>query len=225
MLMSPQRAAAVAVVAAGATSAGIDWTWEVPAAVGPVVVALALLSGPALGPKDDTDAEASGEETADPAWRRSLLPWGLATIAAGLIAVLLAATIFLSHRQVSASQAAADDGDLAEAGEEARTAIALTPWAMEPRRQLALVQESAGDLETAAATAAEASDRAPDDWQIWLVRARIATQRGQIDEAEADLAEARRLNPRAALFSSLRGPLPPAPPPNRPGAAAQSQGR
>jgi hypothetical protein len=226
MLVSPQRAAAVAVVAAGAASAGIDWTWEVPAAFGPVVVALALLSGPALGPEEDTDADTSAENAADPAWRRGHLPWGLATIAAGSIAVLLAMTIFLSHRQVSASQAAADDGELGQAAEEARTAIALTPWAMEPRLQLALVQESAGDLETAAATAAEASDRAADDWQIWLVRARIATQRGQIDEAEADLAEARRLNPRAALFSSLQGPLPPAPPPNSPrGAPAQSQVR
>jgi O-Antigen ligase len=223
MLVNPQRAAAVAVVAAGATSAGIDWTWEVPAAVGPVLVALALLSGPALGPKDDTDADASGEQTTGPAWRRGLLPWGLATIAAGLIAVLLAVTIFLSHRQVSGSQAAAADGDLAEAAEEARTAIALTPWAMEPRLQLALVQESAGDLEGAAAAAAEASERAPDDWQIWLVRARIATRGGQIDEAEADLAEARRLNPRAALFTALQGPLPAAPPSNRPGAATQNQ--
>jgi O-Antigen ligase len=226
MLVSPQRAAAVAVVAAGATSAGIDWTWEVPAALAPVVVALALLSGPALGPKEDTGADASGGRTADPARTRGLLPWGLATITVGLAAVLLAITIFLSHRQVSASQAAADDGDLAEAAEEARTAIALTPWAMEPRLQLALVQESAGDLEAAADTAAEASERAPDDWQIWLVRARLNTRRGEIDEAEADLAEARRLNPRAALFSSLQGPLPPAPPPTPPrGAAAQSQGR
>ncbi len=52
MLVSPQRAAAVAIVATGAASAAIEWTWEVPAAFGPLIVALALLSGPALGPEE-----------------------------------------------------------------------------------------------------------------------------------------------------------------------------
>jgi O-antigen ligase len=198
LMVDPQRAAAVAVVAAGATSAAVDWTWEVPVAFGTVVVALALLSGPALGPE---------EEAGEDADRRSLLTWGIASIAAGSIAIVLGALIFLSDREVRASQAAADDGNLASAADDARSAIALQPWAAEPRLQLALVQESAGDLDGAAKTAAEASDRAGDDWKIWLVRARIATRQGQIDAAEGDLSEAQRLNPRAPIFSSLTGPL------------------
>jgi O-Antigen ligase len=213
-ILQPERAVAVSVVATGAASAAIDWTWEVTAAFGSVVVALSLLSGPALGSEENDEADAR---------ERSLLPWGLATVATGSLAVLLAATIFLSHREVSASQEAARDGDLARAAEEARRAIALAPWASEPRLQLALVQESAGALDAAADSAGEASDRAPDNWQVWLARARIDTRRGELDAAEADLAEARRLNPRAPLFTSLSGPLPL---PQSPASAAkQSSGR
>jgi O-antigen ligase len=199
MIVGPQRAAAVAVVAAGAASAAVDWTWEVPVAFGPVLVALALLAGPALGPEEGDQADAPGQ--------RSLRPWGVATVAVGVVAILLAAAIFLSDREVASSQGAAGDGDLAAAEKDARSAIALEPWASQPRLQLALVQEVAGNLDAAAASAAEASDRAADDWKIWLVRARIATRQGELPTAIADLADARRLNPRAPLFSSLRGPL------------------
>ena len=44
--------AALAVLDAGLVSAGIDWTWELPACFGLVVLAAALLTGPAtLGPR------------------------------------------------------------------------------------------------------------------------------------------------------------------------------
>jgi hypothetical protein len=197
--LRPQRAAAVAMVAAGAASAAVDWTWEVPVAFGPVVIALALLSGPALGRAPEGRREAATD--------RPLRPWGVATVVAGSIAVLLATAILLSHRELASSQAAAGDGDPASAADDARAAIALAPWASEPRLQLALVQESAGDLKGAAKSADEASDRAEDDWKIWLVRARIAVSRNNLHAAQAYLAEARRLNPRAPLFSSLKGPL------------------
>jgi O-antigen ligase/polysaccharide polymerase Wzy-like membrane protein len=193
-----ERAAAVAVAAAGAASAGIEWTWEVPAAFGLVVVAIGLLAGPALGPPLD---ERERPE------QRGLSGWGVGALVLGWIVIVLSAAILLSEREIAESQEAARDGDLERAAEEARSAIALQPWASEPRLQLALAQESAGDLDAAADNAEEASDRAEDDWQVWLVRARIATEQGKIEEAEANLAEARRLNPRAPIFSSLSGPL------------------
>jgi hypothetical protein len=192
-----ERTPAVAVAAAGATSAGIEWTWEVPAAFALVVVAIALLAGPALGPPP---------ADSDRLDRPKLQGWGVAASALGAIAIVLAAAILLSERRIAESQEAASDGDLEKAAEEARSAIALRPWASEPRLQLALVQESAGDLDAAAARAKEASDRAENDSQIWLVRARIATEQGRIEEAEAQLEEARRLNPRGPFFSLFDGP-------------------
>jgi tetratricopeptide (TPR) repeat protein len=203
----PERAAAVALVAGGAVSAAIEWIWEVPAVFGVVVVALGLLAGPALG-------ESAGESQQPAAAGRNRFGWGLATIAFGCIALVLAAAVFLAGRDLNRSQAAASDGDLPEAADKARAAIAIEPWAADPRLQLALVQELAGDLDAAAKSAEEATDRARDNWQLWVVRARIAIEQDDLQAAESDLREARRLNPRGPIFSSLVGPLEGVPAPN-----------
>ena len=47
----------------------------------------------------------------------------------------------------------------------------------------------------------EAIQRAPNDWQLWFVRARLEVKSGDVDGARRALARARRLNPRAPFFS------------------------
>ena len=167
-----------------------------------MVIALALLSGPALGPSDE-----AGEPNDQGVPLRPLLGWGVACLVVGWLSLLLAFDTLLTARSLEASRAAARDEDFARAADEARSAIALQPWAAEPRLQLALAYEADGDLTRASEAAEEASARARDDWLIWLARARIATRDGEIDLAEAALRQARRLNPRAPLFTSLDGPL------------------
>ena len=189
--------AAAALVAAGALSAGIDWTFQIPVVFGVAVVALALLAGPSLASAGDREETATGTTRG---WR----------VAIGLIAclaLLLAGDQFLVQRGLDASQGAARDDDLSRAADEARQAIALAPWAAQPRLQLALIQESAGDLGPADTSVKAAIDRADDDWSLWLVRARIATRQGHLAEAAAALRQARRLNPRTPVFNTLKGPL------------------
>jgi hypothetical protein len=188
----------VALVATGAASAAIDWVWAVPVVFGVVVVVLGLLAGPALSPE-----ESSGNARLLP----SRPGWGIAVLLVGSASLFLAANSLLAERSLEASQAAARHDDLAEAADDARAAIALQPWASEPRLQLALVQEVAGDLDDADESIEEAINRAEDDWSLRVVSARIATLSGRLDDAHEDLAAARRLNPRTPLFNSLSGPL------------------
>jgi hypothetical protein len=192
---------ALALVATGALSAAIDWVWQIPAVFGVVVVALALLAGPSLEPAED-----GAEEEVRP---RVGFGWRIAVLSVAVAGLLLAGDQLLAKRNLDASQSAARDGDLASAADDARAAIALEPWSAAPRAQVALLQESAGDLRGADRSIREAIERSPDDWSLWLVRARIATHEGQLAEARRALAESRRLNPRAPVFNSLSGPLAP----------------
>ncbi|MGA9633667.1 MAG: O-antigen ligase family protein [Solirubrobacterales bacterium] len=191
---------AIALGAAVALSAGIEWIFQIPVVFGVGVVVMAVLSGPSLAaPLQTFEARRSGAGSR-PALKAVLTVLGCA-------AVLVAGDQFLAQRSLDASQSAARTGDLHEAAVRARRAIALEPWAAEPHLQLALVQESAGALPAAARSIEKAIEDAPDDWSLWLVRARIATRQGRLDEALSALARARRLNPRAPVFS-LTGPLP-----------------
>jgi O-Antigen ligase len=186
-----QSAAALAVVAAGAFSAATDWTWELPAVFGPVVVAVALLTGPGLQ-----------TQSAPP--RSSRRGWGLAAGGAALIAVLAAGVLMLAEVALSSSRDAVNDGDLSAAVDDATDAVALEPWSATPRLQLALVDEQAGDLAAAHRRILEAIDRSPDDWALWFTRARIEARSGDVEAANRSLARARELNPRSAVFQQLQ---------------------
>jgi Flp pilus assembly protein TadD len=75
--------------------------------------------------------------------------------------------------------------------------VAATPYL-----QLALVAELQGLLKTASAAIVQATDRAPDDWRLWLVRSRIETKRGRVYAGLQALRRARDLNPRSPLFAN-----------------------
>jgi hypothetical protein len=185
-----QSAAALGVVAAGAFSAGTDWTWEIPAVFGPVVIAAALLSGPALG---------AGRASVQKPNRG----WGFATAGVAVAALLAAGLLMLTELALTRSRDASNDGDLSAAVDDAEDAVALAPWSATPRLQLALADEDAGELAAAHRRILEAIDRSPDDWTLWLTRARIETRSGEIGPATSSLERARALNPRSPVFRQL----------------------
>ena len=196
-----ELAASLALLGAGATSAGIEVIWETPAAFAPVVLAVGLLTGPAIAHAADPVAtRAPGGQ--------ARFGWAVALLTVGWIALLAAGDAFLSQRALEESRSAARSADFGEAATRAEDAIALQPWAAEPRLQLALVHEAAGDLAQARGEAAEATGKAPDDWQVWLARARIEARSGRAAAASAALQQARRLNPRAPIFAQPSQPPP-----------------
>jgi tetratricopeptide (TPR) repeat protein len=184
-----ELAAAAAIVGAGLLSAAIDWTWQLPVVFAPVVIGGALLTGSALRER--------GIE------RRSRQALGLATLGFAWLAICAAVILMFSEARLESSRDAAADGDLAAASDDAKQAAALEPWSAGPRLQLALVDELQGDLPVARERIEQAIDRSPDDWQLWLIRARIETKLGDVDSATGSLAQARSLNPRSPLFQQL----------------------
>ncbi len=87
--------------------------------------------------------------------------------------------------------------------EEATGARQLQPWAASPYLQIALVQETAGNFPAGIEAVDAAIKRDPENWRLWLVRARIQTKAGQIAEARRSLSRAAELNPRSPLFANV----------------------
>jgi hypothetical protein len=188
-----QRAAVAALLAVAAgylLEAGIDWMWELTAVSVVAVVALGLLTGPSTVPQMVFPAERS----------RPLLA-GLAVVAA--LALIVAEGIpLLATMSIRHSQEAAAANDNKKALDDALGAKAIQPWAASPYLQIALVREQAGELPEARAAIAEAIERDETDWRLWLVKSRLETKSGLIEQARESLARARELNPRSPLLTS-----------------------
>ena len=76
----------------------------------------------------------------------------------------------------------------------------LEPWAATPYLQLALVEESAGDLAKAPKSSRRRS-AATETTGALVVASRIETRRGRNAAAARSLARARALDPRSPLFA------------------------
>ncbi|MFP5361663.1 MAG: O-antigen ligase family protein [Thermoleophilia bacterium] len=192
--------AALTAVAAGyGVSSGIDWMWEIPAVTIVGLLAIGLLTGGAtLAPADRGEAEAPAADGRRRRAARIVVPVS-AAVAIGLVALP-----WLAQREVRDSRAAALAGQPAAAIDAARAAQALTPWAASPHLQHALALEAGGDLEGARHEIARAERRAPSDWRLPLVSARIERTAGNAAGARSALQRARSLNPRSALFAPTR---------------------
>ena len=159
----------------GFAAAAVDWTWDLPAVFG--------VDGGRRGAADragDPARRPTRARTRRPAARRaagdgsppgSRCCWspGSRSAARGCCCC----------RRTRSSRAATQPrgGDLEAALDAANDAIDLQPWAAEPRTQLALVYEQAGDLDEAREAIAEAIERAPDDYRLHLLAARMAAER------------------------------------------------
>jgi tetratricopeptide (TPR) repeat protein len=114
---------------------------------------------------------------------------------AGFACIWIAGVSLLSTVQLDESRAAADEGDLDDAAENARYAAAIEPWSPEPRIELAGIEVLRGRLDEAQDAAAEAVDRAPGDFRTHLVLARILSRQAEAAEARAELERANALSP------------------------------
>jgi hypothetical protein len=181
-----EPAAALAVLIAGALAAAIDWTWQIPAAFAPVVIAIALLTGCPGGEAGD----------ASPVRRsRGRLALALATVALALVAIGAGAITLASQHSLTASRAAATRDDVVGAAASARDAARLEPFSPEPPLQLALVEEKAGNFPAAREAAGDAIDLAPGDWRVWFVAGRIDAEARNYPAALRELRRAKRLTP------------------------------
>jgi O-antigen ligase len=174
-------AAAVAVIAVAALTAAVDWTWQLPAAVAPAAIAIALVVA-------NRDGRAGGVG-------RLRVAEGLALAAFAWAAVWAAGIVFVDEALLGASRSAASRGDLATAAARAQTAASLEPFSVEPPLQLAVVERQGGDLEAARSDARRAVELASGDWRGWYVASRIAADAGRRAAAERDLHRARQLAP------------------------------
>ena len=108
--------AALAILAAGIVSAAIDWTWELSACFGLVVLAAALLTGPATLPKQPalsavTQAVDGGRGRGSRT-RPARFGLGVATLLVGWAAIWAGGTVFLTEVRLANSRSAASDPGL-----------------------------------------------------------------------------------------------------------------
>jgi hypothetical protein len=200
LVRSPETAAtpALAVLAAGATSAAMDWTWQVPAAFAPVILAAALLAGPAC--------RGAGEAARAPLIRsRSRLALGIATAVVGAGVLWASAVLLISSVRLAESRDSQADGRLTEAAVNAQDAATIEPWSADPRVQLASVELQSGHLDAAEAAALHAIENSRGDYRGWLVLAEAQERLGMDSSARAAFVRARSLSPRP-LPVELLGP-------------------
>jgi hypothetical protein len=184
-----------------AVAAGFDWVWELTA-VGVVgVAALALVTGPATETPPRLRTAAPGER--EPWAARRRFGAGLVVVLAAWAIIVAQVIPLLADRELARSREAVERRDLDEGLEAAGTARDIQPWASGPYLQLALVNEQRDELGLAQSWIYEAIDRDEQDWQLWLVAARLETKLGNVDAAERTLRRAVELNPRSPLFAGL----------------------
>jgi O-antigen ligase len=182
----------LAVMAAFAVGAGLDWFWEI-AAVG----AIFFLAAGALVALRCTQLAGPGGEggAARLGGNRYWLAFG--GLAAAWISAVALVGPLLVDREISASQDAAAKGDIAGAVSHAETARSIEPWAASPYVQLGLLAELQGDFDGAAIRLTQAIEREDRNWQLYFLRSRMWGEAEEYDASAADLDRARELNPRA----------------------------
>ena len=184
------HAALFAVCLAFAVSAGIDWYWEI-AAVGAVFfLAGGVLVAARCAQLMQLRAAGNGH--------REQRRYGLAIAGLAIAWITALALIgpLLVDREIDASKAAVADENLPSAIDHADTARSIEPWAASPYVQLGLIAEAQGEYDLAAQRISQAIDREEGNWLLYYLRARVESAGGDLEAARADLAEARRLNPR-----------------------------
>jgi O-antigen ligase len=189
----PQReryATLFAATLAFAVVAGLDWFWEIAGLGAVFFLASGVLVAARcaqLAAPPDPRLVAGGEERGF-----GLAVAGLAV--AWIAAVALIGPLLVDH-EIDASQSAAANGDLTSATSHAKTARSIEPFAATPYVQLGLIAESQGEYGVAVERLTQAIDREDRNWQYYYLRSKVEEEAGDRAAAEADLEQARHLNP------------------------------
>lgn len=184
-------AALAAVGLAFLVGAGIDWIFQLAAVSAVAFAAVGLASVTAVGPAPAGTAPRP----------RSRIALAIVALAAAWAIVCAQAIPWLAARKIGDSQAAVRQGQPQRAIAAALDAKSLEPWAAAPYLQLGLVAEQTGSYDQAHRWLLEAADRAPTDWRVWYVAARVSREAGDPRAAAREYARAKSLNPRSPLFS------------------------
>ncbi|HWN73762.1 MAG TPA: O-antigen ligase family protein, partial [Solirubrobacterales bacterium] len=183
------HAVLLAACLAFAVGAGLDWFWEI-AVLGVIFFAAA---GALVAARCQQLARRRAASNGRGEQRRFWIAIGGLAVA-WISALALIGPLLVDH-EIDASNAAAADGKLAKAIDQANTARSIEPWAASPYLQLGLLAESEGDYATAIQRLSQAIDREDGNWQLYYLRARVEHEAGDEAAAAADLEEAQRLNP------------------------------
>ncbi len=169
----------VAVIAAGAVGAAVDWTWEFPAVFGPAVVCAALLLASA---------------PTRPLARDGYL-LGVGTVVAAWVAMVAGGLVVLTELELTQSRDAASANRIGEGIDRARAAKTVQPWSSEPYTQLALLEADRGNVSQALAYLKQAEARDSEDWRLSLIEANLLLTRGDRAGAHTAIARAQSLSP------------------------------
>jgi hypothetical protein len=169
----------VAVIAAAAVGASIDWTWEIPAAFAPAVVGAGLITASAPLPRLRRDGYWLGAATVGVAW----------------VAMFSGALVVLSEIELQRSRDAALSDQVSVGIHRAEDARTVTPWSAEPYLQLALLEEEQGNFEQALHQIKQAEDRDSEDWRLPLIESRLQVRAGNVGASVLALKRARDLGP------------------------------
>ncbi|HEX3736718.1 MAG TPA: O-antigen ligase family protein [Solirubrobacterales bacterium] len=189
-------AALFGVSLAFAVGVAYDWFWQL-AMVGSVFfMATGALVAARCGQLWRARAAARARAGIDPDAaenrRFGLAIAGLAV--AWLTMIALIGPLLVDHEIHESSNAAAAE-NLESAIEHADTARSIEPWAATPYLQLGLLEQAKGEDEAAIGRFGQAIDREDHNWALYYLKAKAEHQAGQNGAAQADLAEAKRLNP------------------------------
>ncbi|MBN9622074.1 MAG: O-antigen ligase family protein, partial [Actinobacteria bacterium] len=187
----------LAISFAFAFGAAFDWFWQIAG----VTVVFFMTTGALVAARCGqiwragalARARAGIESDPQPERRRfSLAIVGLAL--AWLTMLALVGPLLVSH-ELDQSTAAIEAGNVQSAVNRAENARSIEPWAASPYRQLGLLAEAKGEYSEAIHRFGQAIDREERNWSLFYLRARVEHKAGQTEAAQADLAEAKRLNP------------------------------
>lgn len=190
----PQRdlfAALLGAALAFAVCSAIDWFWLIAALAAVFFLATGVLVAARCAQLVEARAASNGQGQGE----RRRFGLALGGLALAWITALALVGPLLADREIKASNAAAADGNFPSAVSHAENAKSIEPWATTPYRQLALLAELEGNYPLATERLDEAIEREPESWLLYYLRARVHNSAGETEAAEADLAEAKRLNP------------------------------
>ena len=185
-----EAAPALALLVVGLAAAAVDWTWDLPAVFVSTILAAALLTGPATLSGPDPGPPPRGAVR-----NRRRFAAGVGLLLVAWVSICASGLLMLSAHALNSSQEAAARGDVDSALSSANDAVDLQPWAADPRTQLALVYEQAGDYEHAVEAIDEAISRSPDDYRLRLLAARMKVENGDNDARPRVPARGRTAQP------------------------------
>jgi O-antigen ligase len=176
------HAVAIALVAAWAVHAGLDWDWEMPV----VTVWLFALAGLALS--RPRGARQSRPATFEPGWPPRLL----AALCVGALA-LVPAAIAVSQSRLDAALGDFARGDCTAAIASAQGSLDVLDVRPEPYEVLGYCQARSGEYVLAEEALERAVENDPESWRMHYGLALVRALAGR--DPLSELYEARRLNP------------------------------